>query len=376
MAEETITSALASFIFGPLPTRTVFGPRSIRVLAQETERAGFTRVILLSTPRGAGLAGELAGSLPGMAAGVHDGATMHADGAAANTALQAIRDARADGCIAVGGGSAIGLAKAVALAGGPGFIAVPTTYAGSEMTPIWGLVGDGVKRTGRDPRVRPATAIYDPELTLTLPPATSAASGINALAHAVEALYAPDLSPLVSLMADAAIHALTHALPAIAADPGDRHARTAALYGSWLAGCCLGETTMSLHHKLCHTLGGTFGLPHAETHAVLLPYVLAHNAPGAPAALAALRRTLADDDPVTGLWTWTRSLPVPRSLRSLGMTQPDVSRAVELTLRDAYANPVRVTAGSVRDLLTAALDGERLPDTAIGSNPQARIAHA
>src|SRR6185369_5308698 len=171
---------------------------------------------------------------------------------------------------------ATGLAKAIALRTGLPQVIVPTTYAGSELTSVLGETAGGRKTTQRTPAVRPETVLYDVSLTLSLPVPVSAASGLNALAHAVEARYAPDANPMTDLLAAEATRLLTSALPRIAADPSDVDARTDALRGAWLAGTCLDAVQMGLHHRLCHHLGGKFGLPHAETHAVLLPYVMAH----------------------------------------------------------------------------------------------------
>jgi maleylacetate reductase len=245
----------------------------------------------------------------------------------------------------------------VALQTGLAIVAVPTTYAGSEMTPIWGRTSAGVKRTGRDLRVLPRSVIYDPDLTLTLPARVSGVSGMNAIAHAVEALYAPDGNPIVTLMALEGVQALAEALPTLVRNPYDRDARAAALYGAWLCGACLGSVTMSLHHKLCHALGGAFDVPHADTHASLLPYVVAFNAPAVPAAMSRLASALNDTDPASALWRLGRSVGAPPSLAALGLTESDVEHVAALAVANPYANPVPVTEQGVRQLLLAALHG-------------------
>jgi maleylacetate reductase len=283
---------------------------------------------------------------------------MHVPIEVANRARDVAAELSADGCVAVGGGSAIGLGKAVALAHGLPVIAVPTTYAGSEMTPVWGLTEGGQKRTGRDVRVLPRSVLYDPELTLSLPAGLSAASGINALAHAVEALYAPDASPVISLMAEEAVRSLADALPRVVADGTDLDARSDALYGAWLCGSVLGATTMSLHHKLCHTLGGTLNLPHAQTHTVVLPHALAYNAAAAPDAVAALSRALGSADPARELWELAGRLGATRSLAELGMEEGDIARIADLAVAAPYANPRLVIREGVEALLRAAYLGE------------------
>jgi maleylacetate reductase len=282
---------------------------------------------------------------------------MHVPAEVAARAVEVARETGADGCVAVGGGSAIGLGKAIALRTGLPLIAVPSTYSGSEMTSVWGLTENGVKRTGRDPRVQPRCVVYDPELTLGLPVPLSVTSGINALAHAAEALYAPDGSPLVSLMAEEGVRAMAGALPQVAAAPGDPEARGRALYGAWLCGACLGATAMGLHHKLCHVLGGTFGLPHAETHTVVLPYALAYNAPAAPEAISVLSRALGTDDVPHALRELAGGLGAPRTLAELGLKEADLAPAAEQVAAQSYPNPREVTAHGVLGLLTAAFEG-------------------
>jgi alcohol dehydrogenase class IV len=350
-----------TFTYDALPMRVIFGAGSLRQLREETDRLGLRRLLVLSTPDQRALAEQAATLLGDACAGMFTGARMHVPVQVAEAARAAARDAGADGCLAIGGGSTVGLGKAIALTTGLHVISVPTTYAGSEMTPVWGLTENGHKRTGRDRAVLPRSVVYDPELTIGLPVDMSITSGFNAVAHAVEALYAPDASPIVSLMAEEGVRSLAAALPVIAADPGDMGARTDALRGAWLCGACLGATTMSLHHKLCHILGGTFDLPHAATHTVLLPYVTAFNLPSAPAAEQALRRALATDDVPKHLARASAELGAPRSLAELGLDEGDVDEVLAQAQAQPYANPRPVTAEALRSLLTNALKGTLAP---------------
>jgi maleylacetate reductase len=292
-------------------------------------------------------------------------ARMHVPTAIAERAQGVARDLGATGCVAVGGGSAIGLGKAVALELGLPVVAVPTTYAGSEMTPIWGLTEGTRKRTGRDRRVLPRSVIYDPELTVSLPVGVSVTSGFNAVAHAVEALYAPDATPIISLMAGEGSRAVVAALPDIVTDPSDLDARSAAQYGAWLCGACLAATTMSLHHKLCHALGGTLGLPHAQTHTVVLPHVLAYNQASAPAARRALVTALDTDDPALTLWRLAGDLGAPQSLRGLGMAESDIDVIAAQATDNPYANPRPVSREDVAALLGDMWSGAR-PGSSFG----------
>jgi maleylacetate reductase len=264
----------------------------------------------------------------------------------------------ADCCVAVGGGSTIGFAKAIALTSSLPVIAVPTTYAGSEMTTIWGVSQGGAKKTGRDPRVAPKTVIYDPNVTLGLPSATSAASGMNAMAHCVEALYAHDGNPVVSLVAEEGIRALASALPKVVSDGKDLQARTEALYGAWLAGMSIATTSIALHHKLCHVLGG-LGLPHAETHSIVLPHAMRYNAQAAHEAMGRVARAIGAADAPAGVWDIQQALGIPMRLADIGMKEGDLERAARIAVEAPYPNPRKVEYAPVLELLRNAWQGHR-----------------
>ncbi len=346
------------FTYRALPMRVVFGAGALARLPDEVASLGLSRVLVLCSPEQERVGEAVAAALGERAAGVLPDARMHVPVEVARRARDLAAELGADGCVAVGGGSAIGLGKAIALVHDLPVVAVPTTYAGSEMTPVWGLTEDGRKRTGRDERVLPRSVLYDPELTVSLPAALSAASGMNAVAHAVEGLYAPDATPIISLMAEEGTRALAAALPRVVADGTDLDARGEAQYGAWLCGAVLAATTMSLHHKLCHALGGTLDLPHAQTHTVVLPHALAYNQPAAPEAVAALSRALGGvPDPARELWELSGRLGAPRSLRELGMAEADVPRIAEQAVTDPYANPRPVTVDGITALLEDAWAG-------------------
>jgi alcohol dehydrogenase class IV len=269
------------------------------------------------------------------------------------------RRLEADCTVAIGGGTTIGLAKGIALTTGLPIVAIPTTYSGSEVTPVQGLTEGGVKRTVRAPELLPRTVIYDPELTLALPPAVSGPSGINAIAHCVEALYARDANPITSLMAEEGIRALGASLPLVVRQPDDLAARSQALYGAWLAGTALGTVGMALHHKLCHTLGGTFNLPHAATHTLILPHAAAYNRAAAPEARARIARALGADDAPAALFDLARRLGAEMRLAAFGLSEADLDRAADLALETPYPNPAPVTRERVRALLQDAYEGRR-----------------
>jgi maleylacetate reductase len=344
-----------SFVYSGLPSRVVFGAGSVRQLAAEVERLGARRVLAISTPGRAAMVAKLGLKV----AGTFDRAVMHTPVEAANEARALAASLNADCCVAVGGGSTIGFGKAIALTSGLPVLAVPTTYSGSEMTTIWGLSEGGAKKTGRDPKVLPKTVIYDPELTLELPAAVSAASGMNAIAHCVEALYAPDGNPIISLMAEEGIRALASSLPRIVSDPKDIEARAEALYGAWLAGSTISTTTVGLHHKLCHVLGG-LGLPHAETHSIVLPHAMRYNQDAAPEAMSRVGKAIQSQHAAAGIFDLQKKLGLPLRLAEIGMKAADLERAARIATQAPYPNPRQVEYTPVLELLREAFEG-RLP---------------
>jgi len=353
---------LSSFVYQALPGRVVFGAGALLQLESELDALGARRALVLCTPDQRHAAEAIVARLGSRAAGVFDRATMHVPLEVAREAREVARERNADCAIAIGGGSTIGLGKAIALDSGLPILAIPTTYAGSEMTPIYGITQDGEKRTGTDARVLPRTVIYDPQLTLTLPVGLSVTSGINAIAHAAEGLYAATGNPVTRLMAQEGIRALAAGLPAIHADPADLEARGSALYGAWLCGTVLAHGGMALHHKLCHTLGGSFNLPHAPTHTVVLPYVLAFNAPCAEEAMRRMAEALnSKGSAAAGVWDLAHRNGAPTSLRQLGMTEADLDRAADIATERPYWNPRPAGHVAVRAVLQAAFDGVR-PD--------------
>lgn len=348
------------FIYQGLPSRVVFGWDSLQRLPQEIELLGARRALILTTPEQRVLGEKVAATIGGHAAGIYPEAVMHVPLEVAQRAREEAKRLGADCYIAVGGGSTIGLGKAIALNSGLPILAVPTTYAGSEMTPIYGLTEGRLKKTGRDQRVLPRTVIYDPTLSLTLPADISASSGMNAMAHAVEALYAQDANPIISLMAEESIRSLSQALPDIVQDPQNREARSQALYGAWLAGTCLGTVGMALHHKLCHTLGGTFNLPHAPMHAILLPYSAHYNHAAAPEALARVGKALGGsraDEAGALIYALNRKLGIPASLAEIGMPEVGIEEAAELVCANPYHNPQPIDKQAIRALLSRAWQG-------------------
>jgi alcohol dehydrogenase class IV len=362
-----IGTRMIPFTYTALPSRVVFGAGSLQQLGREIEAIGATRALVLSTPEQVASARRVEALLGERAVGVFSEARMHVPIDTARAARAEAKRLGADCAVAIGGGSTIGLGKAIALEAADGsfpIIAIPTTYAGSEMTSIYGLTEGGVKKTGRDPKVLPRSVLYDPELTLTLPIGMTLTSGLNAIAHAAEGLYAHDGNPVIALMAEEGIRAAAAALPKLGADPHDLEARSDALYAAWLCGSVLGNVSMGLHHKLCHTLGGTFDLPHAEVHTVVLPHALAYNAAAAPEAMRRIGRALglgadAGAEAPGAVFDLARAHGAPVALRDIGMQESGLDRAADLAVQNRYPNPRPLERGAIRALLQRAFDGTR-----------------
>ncbi|QYZ71989.1 maleylacetate reductase [Neotabrizicola shimadae] len=350
---------MRAFVFPGLTTRVIFGEGTIARTGEEIARLGHSRALVLSTPHQKPEAEALAASLGARAAGVFAGAAMHTPVAVTEEAVAAFRASGATCVVSLGGGSTTGLGKAIAVRTGADQVVIPTTYAGSEMTDILGETSGGEKVTRRDPAIRPEVVIYDVDLTLTLPVGMTATSALNAIAHGMEALYAPDRNPVIVAMVKEALPAFRDALPVLARDPGDRAARAGALYAAWCCSTALGYVSMALHHKLAHVLGGSFDTPHAETHAILLPHTTAFNEAAARAALTPIAATFGGGSAGAGLWDFARAIGAPLRLADLGLTEADLDRAAGIALRNSYDNPRPFTERDIRDLLQAAWEGRR-----------------
>jgi maleylacetate reductase len=351
---------MKSFVFDTRLPRVLFADGSLEQMPDEVALQGGRRVLVLCTPQQTGHAARVSSLLGPQAIATFDQAVMHVPVATVDAAAAVARAGQVDLAVAIGGGSTIGLAKALALRHDLPFIAIPTTYAGSEMTSIYGITDAGMKRTGRDPKVLARAVLYDPSLTLDLPLGMSVVSGLNAIAHAAEALYATDGNPVISLMAEEGVRAVAAAIASLPGAPNDPTVREQALYGAWLCGTVLGNTSMGLHHKLCHALGGTFDLPHAELHAVILPHALAYNAGSASEAMSRLARALGHIDPpdvASCLFDLAHRCGAPSSLREIGMKATDLDRAAELVMQQRYPNPRALESAAVRELLQHAFDG-------------------
>ncbi|KAI1047189.1 hypothetical protein LB505_011671 [Fusarium chuoi] len=354
---------MKDFEYNVQTNRVVFGSGSITKLPAEIKRLHVSRPLLLCTPGKRHLADQLSDIIKDASldvAGIFAHATAHTPTSVTEQGIAFLGSVSADCVVSIGGGSVVGLGKAISIRSGVPHISIPTTYSGSEMTPILGETQDGIKTTRSDPKILPAVVIYDVDLTLTLPPVICSTSGVNAIAHAVEALYAQNANPITSILALEGIKSLAEALPQIVESPDSKTPRDHALYGAWLCGTVLGNSSMGLHHKICHVLGGSFGLPHAETHTVMLPHSLSYNAPFIPEQVAKLAAVLpgSEGDALKGLEVLFSKLPVPRRLGELGLKESDIERATQIATSKQYPNPRPLEFKWISELLRRAWAGE------------------
>jgi len=335
-------------------TRVVFGAGVSDGILEEVDRLGAKRVLVVSTPGRKDAAAVLAARLRDRSAGVLATAREHVPIDVVTAARREIDHSEADAVLALGGGSAIGLAKALALAGRVRVFAIPTTYSGSEMTPVYGITEGNEKRTGRDERARPSLVVYDPALTLGLSRDVTVASLWNAMAHAVEALWAREVDRATLVTAEEALRLLASSVARLAVRLDDGGAREDALEGAYLAGTVFADAGGGLHHKLCHVLGGAFALPHAATHAVLLPHVVRFHRDAAPDAMRAIARALGVVDPVDGMDRLARATGVAPNLERLGMPRDGIGRVVDVLLASPPFHPRPLERVAVAAMLARA----------------------
>lgn len=363
---------MTSFTYNALPGRVVFGEGAFARVPEEIDRLGGQRILLIADHSGRQWAQQLVARLGGRVVGKISEVRPHVPIADAESARRLAQDGNADTIVTVGGGSATGLGKAVALERPIPIVAVPTTYAGSEMTPIWGLTSGARKETGRDPVVQPRTVIYDPQLTLSLPPQISGPSGMNALAHCAEALYAEGANPITSLMAEQGIRVIARGLPRVVAEPGDLDGRTEVLAGAYLAGAAFAVAGSGIHHKICHVLGGAYDLPHAEMHTVVLPHALAYVAPSQPEAIGRMAAALGEPDVPGAVFDLARRIGAPAGLAEIGMPGDRLDEAAGLIAEASTGTAMEISESDARALLDHAFAGRR-PESRRSVVPTIRV---
>lgn len=351
---------MQDFHYNALPIDVYFGiDRSAQAKDIFLEQ-GYRRVIVITTSGHEEAGKELSDKLGNISSGVYPHAVMHVPVEVANKAVKFVRDNSIDCCLALGGGSTIGLAKAIALKTHLPIVATPTTYDGSEMTNIYGITDNHRKTTGKDVNVLPKIVIYDPELYLTLLAQISACSGMNAMAHAIESLYAKDKNPIISMMAIESIKAIKSSLPIIIRDLKNILARQQASYGAWLAGVCLGSVGMAIHHKICHVLGGTFNLPHAEAHAITLAYSIHYNRNADIRAMDKLAEALnvrSREEIGLAIYRLNQSLGIKMALKEIGLPEEGLDKVARIVCDSPYYNPRDYNKEELKGLLEKTYEG-------------------
>ena len=349
---------MISFTYDALSNRVVFGIGSRRSVREEVERLGATRVLLIADPHDHERSNEIADYLGDRCVALFSDVAQHVPVEKAALVRALADDVGADVTVTFGGGSATGFGKAIGLSHHLPQICIPTTYAGSEQTPIWGMTSGQDKQTGRDLAALPKVVLYDPELTLALPVAIAGPSGVNALAHAIEGLYSPGANPISSVVAFESIRVLVNHLPQLVERPSDMDERSSVLYGAYLAGAVLAVTGTALHHKICHVLGGLYGLDHGQMNAVILPYALHFNAPAIPAIYERLNDVL-EGDAAGKVYDLVATLGAPQDLASIGFPDDGVDVAASLIVKAAAGNVRPIDEEQARDLLRSAVSGQR-----------------
>lgn len=351
----------SSFVYTQRERKLVFGRGTRHDLAKYLDELGAKKVFVISDPNGAEVIASIVGPLSGRVVRIWTDVRQHVPEELAAAARDEVTRVGADSVVSFGGGSSTGLAKAIALSHGLPIVAIPTTYAGSEQTTIYGVTGNRHKQTGSNSIVLPRVSIYDVELTLGLPKNVTGASAFNALAHCVNGLSATGANPVTSAIALEGVRAIVESLPSVMAHPGDVEARERLQYGAAMAGITLGDTSTGLHHKICHVLGGTFNLIHADAHSVILPHSTAFNAGALPQEMARLSEALGcrRGDEGGALWDLAKRSDVPTSLRQLGLESRQLNETAERAANEITSNPRPVTAELLETLLRSAYEGTR-----------------
>ncbi|MDA0707917.1 MAG: maleylacetate reductase [Proteobacteria bacterium] len=348
-----------NFEYTPIPNKAVFGKNSALTLNNEVSALVAERVMIACTKGMVSRIQKVIDCLGDKCVAVFDKAEPHCPEHIAMAALDLFTQVNADCVVAIGGGSTIGIGKAIKLRTDKPMIVVATTPCGSESTPIYGMLIGNHKKTGRDRKVIANTTIYDPILTTSMSAHHTGTIGMNSLAHCVEALYAQTASPISDLFAEQGIKALINGLKGSIKNPDDLMAREQVLYGGMLSGYCVTLAGIAIHHKLCHVLGGHHGIPHGESNSVILPYAVAYNETSAPKAMEQIKKAMGTISASGGIYDFATEINVPKSLKELGMKEEDLDRAAKETIETTPYNPKPLDFKSVREMLQHAYEGIR-----------------
>jgi maleylacetate reductase len=354
-----VTAAL-DFTYAAPAARVVLGAGRARQVAAELDLLGIKRVLVACTPSGARRYDDIISALGARCAAVFAKAEAHCPLPIADEALEAFVAHDADGIVTIGGGSSIGLGKFIAAKRGAPLLAIPTTLSGSEMTSLYGVKIGNEKRTSNDIAARPRAVIYDPALTGTLPAHETAATGMNCLAHCVEALYPAQPNPVARLLALEGIRSLATSLPGVV-ERNDVASRARALYAGFIGGMLVSMVGIGLHHKICHVIGGHFDVPHGDSNSTVLPHVVAFNAPAMPDIAADIAAALGSRAAAEGIADLAQRIAAPRSLRALGVPATGLAAVAREVVARGTHNPRPITVDGIEALLAGAWEGKLPP---------------
>lgn len=357
-----VTDPMDGFHYTSFAQEITFAPGALAQLREAVERFGWRRILLCTSHsmQRNGYVNSIKASLGDSLVAVFDQVQPHVQDVQVKEALGLAAENNVDAVIGMGGGSPIGMAKAIGFQTHVPIIAIPTTYAGSEMTPVYGITHTDEnpprKVTVNDPKIVPTLVIYDPQLTLDLPPELTASTGINALAHCIEALYSKTRNPLSTAAATSSVQHIHNALLNCYQDGHNLDARTEMLLSAHLAGLSLASVSMGLHHGLCHVLGGSANVPHGIANGIILPHAIRFNAeatatqllPAAEAMNISVNRTSSTgviEALAHHIHELIGQMNLSQRLRDVGVSESDIPHLAQIAFqnRTIQNNPKPIT---------------------------------
>jgi len=350
---------MKSFIHNSLPARVIFGNGSIQLLGDEITKLGAKSPLFCCTPGRENESKFLIESLNLVNAKLCPIAEQYIPLPMVKEGRRLAKKHRADCAVSYGGGTAVGLAKAIALEQEIPVISVVTTFSGSETTDLQAILTDGLRVGYKSEWILPKIIIYDPEAAMGVPVEILIPSGVNAIAHGVESCYSQGATPVNNLIAGEGISAMASALKRISSGEDNSNARGDGLYGAWLCGTSLGSAGVALHHKFAHVLGSTFALEHSMVHTAALPYSVAYTAPGAPEAMKHISAALGSNGTpaATALYELNKEIGAPTSLKEIGMPLEGIEKAARMIAENPYPNPVPVKYDLIFSMIEDAWHG-------------------
>ena len=350
---------MKNFIHNSLPARVIFGIGTIASLGEEIVRLGAQKALFCCTPGREKETENLITPLNNISAGLCPIAEQYVPLPMVEEGRRIAKQRKADCVVSYGGGTSVGLAKAIALELEVPVVCAVTTFSGSETTNLQAILTDGLRVGYKSDWMLPRTIIYDPETAMGVPLSIMIPSGVNAIAHGVEACYAQGATPVNSLIASEGIGAMASALKRLASGQDNTESRGDGLYGAWLCGTSLGSAGVALHHKFAHVIGSTFDLEHSMAHTVALPYSVAYTTPGAPEAMRMIATALGatHKSAASALFELNQTIGAPTSLKEIGMPEDGIEKAAKMIADAPYPNPVPIEFDPILSMIEDAWHG-------------------